>query len=181
PISREIAAAEQVEVRRPQELGGGSWSTIEARSAQGELSSSGITVRVEDEEGCPRYMAAVVRGVTVAPSPDWLVQRLAAVGVRAINNVVDVTNYFLPALGKPMPAFDLARLGSNVVVRRARPGERLTTLDGQDRAAPDEALVIADLDRAGAFAGIMGGTDTEVVDETRDLLLEVASVHPKRV
>lgn len=179
-LAREIAAAEGTQVVRPAELGGGAWASIEAIPARGEASGSGITVRVEDEEGCPRYMAAVVRGVTIGPSPDWLVQRLAAVGVRSINNVVDVTNYCLHAFGQPMHAFDLERLGDTVVVRRGRPGERLVTLDGQDRAVPDDALVIADAGRPVAFAGIMGGRDTEVTEATRDILLEVAYFDPKR-
>lgn len=180
-LAREVAAATNTSMVRPAELGGGEWQSLQSVQGRGELAKDGFTLRVEDEDGCPRYMAAIVRGVKVAPSPDWLVRRLEAVGVRSINNVVDITNYCLHAFGQPMHAFDLARLGDTVVVRAGRPGERLTTLDGQDRAVPDEAVVIADASRPVAFAGIMGGADTEVSGETTDILLEVASFSPKRV
>src|SRR5690606_25390604 len=161
-LARAIAAATGDTVGRPAELGGGDWPALQAAEGRGELASSGFTLRVEDEEGCPRYMAAIVRGVTVGPSPDWLVQRLESVGVRSISNVVDITNYCLHAFGQPMHAFDLAKLGDTVVVRRARKGERLTTLDGQDRAVPEDSLLIADASSPVAFAGIMGGASTEV-------------------
>ena len=180
-IAREIAAAEGLPVGRPSELGDDEFRAITPLEGRGELSGSGVTVRVEDEVGCPRYMAAVVRGVTVGPSPDWLVQRLAGVGARSINNVVDITNYCLHAFGQPMHAFDLDRLGDSVVVRQARPGERLTTLDGVDRAAPEGSLLIAGASRGVAFAGIMGGADSEVVKDTRNILLEVATFEPKLV
>lgn len=180
-LAREIAAATGDTVGRPAELGGGDWPALQAAEGRGELASSGFTLRVEDEEGCPRYMAAIVRGVTVGPSPDWLVQRLESVGVRSISNVVDITNYCLHAFGQPMHAFDLAKLGDTVVVRRARKGERLTTLDGQDRAVPEDSLLIADASSPVAFAGIMGGASTEVSGETRDILLEVATFSSRSV
>jgi phenylalanyl-tRNA synthetase beta chain len=145
-------------------------------------SSGGVTVRVEDHEGCPRYTAAVIRGVTVRPSPEWLVQRLESVGLRAINSIVDVTNYLLYGYGQPMHAFDLARLtGSAVVVRRARPGEKITTLDRIERALDASMTVIADAERAIAVAGIMGGRASEVTVSTTDVLLEVAYFTPRNV
>ncbi len=132
-------------------------------------------IAIEDFEGCPRYAARVVRGVRVGPSPDWLRQRLEAIGLRSINNVVDVTNFILWELGQPLHAFDLATLaGSAIVVRRARAGEKLLTLDGQERELTPEMLVIADAERAVALAGVMGGLETEVTDATRDILLESA-------
>jgi phenylalanyl-tRNA synthetase beta chain len=125
-------------------------------------------------------MAAVIRGVQVGPAPDWLVRRLDAVGVRSISNVVDATNYVLHELGQPVHAFDLRKLtGGRVVVRKARPKEKLTTLDGVDRVLPDGAVVIADGDRAHAVAGVMGGGDSEVTGETQDILIEVASFDPR--
>jgi phenylalanyl-tRNA synthetase beta chain len=146
-----------------------------------EGTTGGVTVRIEDTDGCPRYLAAVVRGVRVGPSPDWLVRRLDGVGVRSINNIVDVTNFMLFGFGQPMHAFDAKRLaGPAIVVRRARPGETLVTLDGVERALTDEMCVIADAARAQALAGVMGGRDSEVTNETTDVLLEVAAFNPRR-
>lgn len=132
------------------------------------------TVTIEDPVGCPRYAGQVVK-VTVGPSPAWLAERLLAAGVRPISNVVDVTNYVLLEIGQPMHAFDLDRLaGRGVRVRRARPGETLTTLDGEARTLAPDMLVIADAERPQAIAGVMGGADSEVSDRTRLVLLESA-------
>lgn len=138
----------------------------------------GVRVTVERDTRTRRYIGAVVKGVQVGPSPSWLVQRLEAVGVRAINNVVDATNYVLHELGQPVHAFDLAKLGGAVSVRAARKGESLTTLDGVTRALPAQAVVIAGGDAAHAIAGVMGGRDSEVTNDTRDLFIEVASFDP---
>ncbi len=179
-LARELAALAGVALRRPDELGAPPPLPAAAAGAR-EAAAGGVTVRVDDAEGCPRYCAAVIRGVRVGPSPDWLVQRLAGVGARSINNVVDATNYALHGLGQPVHAFDLARLaGATVVVRRAGDGERLTTLDGAERTLGPDALVIADAERAQAVAGVMGGRDSEVVDATTDVLLEVAYFDPRR-
>ncbi len=137
---------------------------------------------VEDADGCPRYCARVIRGVRVGPSPPWLASRLAACGVRPINNVVDATNYVLLDLGQPLHAFDLELLaGREVRVRRASPGETLRTLDGFERLLAEDDVVIADARRPIALAGIMGGADTEIRAETRHVLLESATFHPQRV
>jgi phenylalanyl-tRNA synthetase beta chain len=139
-------------------------------------------VEVEDWDGCPRYVARVVRGVKVGPSPDWLRARLESIGQRSINNVVDVTNFLLWEMGQPLHAFDLAKLeGRRIVVRRARPGERLVTLDGAERKLDPEMLVIADAVRPVALAGVMGGADSEVTDATTDVLIESAHFDRKRV
>lgn len=151
-----------------------------AQRVDAQGSTAGIAVSVEPDTKTRRYMGAVLTGVTIGPSPEWLVQRLHAVGVRAINNVVDATNYVLHELGQPIHAFDLDKLGGRaVVVRRARKGERLVTLDGTARDLPAEAVVIADASVAQAVAGIMGGRDSEVTDTTRDLFIEVASFDPR--
>jgi phenylalanyl-tRNA synthetase beta chain len=127
-------------------------------------------------------MGVVIRGVKIGPSPEWLVRRLESVGSRSINNVVDASNYVLHELGQPTHAFDLAKLaGESVIVRRARPGERITTLDGVERTLRDTMVVIADAERAQAIAGIMGGRDSEVTDATTDIFLEVANFEPKRI
>ena len=133
-----------------------------------------IPVRIEAPDLCPRYAAQVFE-VRVGPSPDWLTRRLEAAGVRPINNVVDVTNYVMLEIGQPMHAFDLDRLsGAALVIRRARPGERLRTLDGVDRALDDDTLVIADDERAVAIGGVMGGQDSEISAATTRMVLESA-------
>lgn len=179
-VAREAAALTGVALQQPPELQG--FAALPAAvSGLTEASADGVTVRIADSDGCPRYCAAVIRGVRVGPSPEWLVRRLEGVGARSINNVVDATNYCLHGLGQPMHAFDLGRLGATVVVRAAREGERLTTLDGTERTLRDGALVIADADRPVAIAGVLGGRDTEVDEGTTDVLLEVAYFTPGRV
>jgi phenylalanyl-tRNA synthetase beta chain len=140
-----------------------------------------LDVRIEDPELCPRYCAQVFE-IRVGPSPTWLTDRLTAGGVRPINNIVDVTNYVMLELGQPMHAFDLERLGGRaLVIRRARKGERLTTLDGLDRELTSEMLVIADADRPSAIGGVMGGRDSEIGGSARLIALESAFFHPPSV
>ena len=140
-----------------------------------------VRVALEDAEGSPRYCGVVIRGVKVAPSPQWLVDRITAVGGRPINNVVDATNFMLHGFGQPMHAFDVSKLaGKAVIVRQARAGERLVTLDGVERVLTPSITVIADAERAQALAGIMGGRDSEVTQETTDIFLEVANFDPRR-
>jgi phenylalanyl-tRNA synthetase beta chain len=132
-------------------------------------------VRIEAPDLCPRFTARVISDVRVGPSPAWLQARLRAVGLRPISNVVDATNYVMWELGQPLHAFDHATVaGATIVVRRARPGEVLTTLDGQPRALDPSMLVISDPERAIAVAGVMGGGSTEVTGETTRVLLESA-------
>jgi len=139
-------------------------------------------VEVVEPALCSRYVARVVRGITVTESPDWLKRRLERCGVRPINAVVDVTNYVLLELGQPLHAFDLALLsGRKIVVRRAAPGERLTTLDGEAREIDPATLVIADGTRAVALAGIMGGANSEISASTSELLIESAHFDPLTV
>ncbi len=143
--------------------------------------ATGVKISLEAPDLCPRYAAAVAE-VTIGPSPAWLASRLHACGVRPINNIVDVTNYVLLELGHPMHAFDLEKLGGQSIrIRRATPGERITTLDGTDRPLDPEMLVIADADRAQAVAGVMGGGLSEVSDRTKTIVLESACFNPKSV
>jgi phenylalanyl-tRNA synthetase beta chain len=129
--------------------------------------AAGVKVTLEAPDLCPRYAAAVV-DVTIGPSPAWLASRLQAAGVRPINNVVDVTNYVLLEIGQPMHAFDLAKLaGSELRIRRAKKGETIKTLDGNDRALQPDMLVIADSDTAQAVAGVLGGGRSEVCSRAR--------------
>ena len=140
-----------------------------------ERTADAARIVIEDYEGCPRFAARVVRGVQVGPSPDWLRRRLESIGQRSINNVVDVTNFVLWELGQPLHAYDLAKVaGGMLVARRARTGERLVTLDGQERALGPEILVIADAERPVGLAGVMGGLESEVTEATRDVLIEGA-------
>jgi phenylalanyl-tRNA synthetase beta chain len=181
-VARELSAITGVKLAAPQELA--DLPTPANNLAQGAQAASagGIAVRVDDSADCPRYMAAVISGVTVCPSPAWLREAVEAVGGRSINNVVDATNYMLHGFGQPMHAFDKAKLGgAGIVVRRAKAGETLVTLDGVTRKLDPEMLVIADAERATALAGVMGGKDSEVTDATTDLVLEVATFEAKRV
>lgn len=147
-----------------------------------EASIDGVTVRLEDTESCPRYQAVVIRGVTIGPSPDWLRERLEAVGSRSINNVVDATNYILLGLGQPVHAFDLHKLADQtIVVRPSRAGETLVTLDGTERTIAPGTTMICDAARPVALAGVMGGRDSEVTESTTDILLEVANFSPRFV
>jgi phenylalanyl-tRNA synthetase beta chain len=140
------------------------------------------SVDIEEEEGCPRFAARVVRGVKIGPSPDWLRQRLESIGSRSINNVVDVTNFILWEMGQPLHAYDLAKLEEHrLVVRRARAGETLVTLDGVERRLNPEMMVIADAVRPVGLAGVMGGADSEVTDATTDILIEGAHFDRRRV
>jgi phenylalanyl-tRNA synthetase beta chain len=142
----------------------------------------GFPVRVEDPAGCDRFTAAAVRGFDPnAASPAWMKRRLTLAGIRSISLAVDITNYLMLELGQPMHAWDLGRLAGDLVVRRARPGERLTTLDGADRVLDPEDLVIADDSGVVSLAAVMGGASTEVSDATVDLLFEAAHWDPVTV
>ncbi|HQK31010.1 MAG TPA: phenylalanine--tRNA ligase subunit beta [Phycicoccus sp.] len=151
-----------------------------------EANDSGYAVSLADEapirgrDGCDRYVARIVRGIDVAaPSPTWMTTRLTEAGMRPISLPVDVTNYVMLALGQPLHAFDVKTLGAPIVVRRARTGERLTTLDGQDRALlPEDLLITEGGERVLAIAGVMGGEDSEVTDATTDVLIEAAHFDP---
>jgi len=147
-----------------------------------EASHTGVSVRVEDAVSCPLYIAVIIRGVTVAPSPSWLVKRMESIGVRSINNVVDATNYVLHGLGQPVHAFDLATLaGQSIVVRATRNGESIVTLDGVTRVIAAGTTVICDAERPVALAGVMGGLASQVTSATKDVLLEVAVFEPRFV
>ena len=146
----------------------------------GEDVAGAVTVEVPDAARCPRYTARVIDNVKVGPSPEWLAERVTAAGGRSINNVVDVTNYILYLYGQPLHAFDFAKVASadgcaHIVVRAAADGEHLTTLDGEDRALTEDMTVIATPERAVALAGVMGGENSEVTEETTCVLLESAA------
>ena len=171
-IAREAAALAGASVTLPD-------STAKSVGGKAEEFTS---VSIEDADLCPRYAARVVRGVRIAPSPEWLVKRLQAIGQRPINNVADITNFVMHEMGQPLHAFDLATLDEKrIVVRRARAGDKFKTLDGVERALDEQMLVIADASRAVAVAGVMGGEETEISNATTDVLIESAYFDPQSV
>ena len=159
---------------------GGSLRKPEFQLQEGsKAASEAFTVSIADPDLCGRYCARYIAGVKIGPSPDWLKKRLEAVGVRSINNVADITNYVMMELGHPMHAFDADKLGGRqIIVRRAELDEKLTTLDGVERALNPSILVIADANRPVALAGIMGGGESEITSSTTNVLLESAYFNP---
>jgi len=177
-IAREISAVTGNPLKLPQ---------IKLNEAGNRIEEL-VAVRIEDAELCPRYTARVVRGVKIAPSPDWLKGTLEKVGIRSINNVVDVTNYVMLETGQPLHAFDyhlLAEAGGDtcpaIVIRRASAGEKFKTLDGQERTLNTQMLLIADETKAVALAGVMGGQNSEINLNTADVLIESACFKPQSI
>jgi phenylalanyl-tRNA synthetase beta chain len=171
-IAREIAAKLGTKIRCPD---------IAINEGADPVVQS-ISVMVEDAEYCPRYAARYLSGCRIAPSPQWLTKRLKAIGVRSINNVVDVTNLVMMELGQPLHAFDCDLLAERrIVLRRAGEGERFTTLDSQQRILTADDLVICDAARPVALAGIMGGENSEIADTTTNILLESAWFLPSAI
>ena len=174
-LAREVAAATRAEVRQP---------AVAVEEGSGPSSAERFGVDVRDPDLCPRFVGRWVSGVRVGPSPDWVQMRLLAAGQRPISNVVDASNYVMLELGKPIHTFDAASVGTGpegrplVVVRRARDGERLETLDHVGRELTADTLVIADPDRPLAVAGVMGGANSEVSDATTDIVIESAIFDP---
>lgn len=178
-VARELAAVMGGVVKLPEFGRPDAHRPIRPSVLQGVV--DGVTVKLEDPEGAPRYMIAVIRGVKVGPSPAWLAHRVTALGHRPINNVVDATNYILFEINQPLHAFDLGKLrGPAVVVRRAKPSERIVTLDGVQRNLTPEMTVICDAERPTIVAGVMGSAESEVTETTTDLVLECAYFQPTR-
>jgi phenylalanyl-tRNA synthetase beta chain len=139
-------------------------------------------ITLKDTQGCPRYSARIIRGVRISPSPEWMQSRLTAVGVRPINNVVDVTNFVLMETGHPLHAFDFDKLaGHQIIVERAAQGEVFTTLDGKERILTAETLLICDAERPVAIAGVMGGGNSEITGSTTNILIESAWFDPRSI
>jgi phenylalanyl-tRNA synthetase beta chain len=168
-IAREVAAIYRLQLKPVQPK----------LKESAEKTADAVRVEIETPELCGRYTARILRGVKVQPSPDWLRQRLEAMGQKSINNVVDVTNYVMFELGQPMHAYDLDKLNERrIIVRRARAGEKIRTLDGVERALAKDVCVIADAARAIGIGGVMGGADTEIGFSSRNILLEAAWFDP---
>jgi len=166
-IARELSAASGIAIKLPDSV---KKNFMKKTSARGN-----VKIEVVDRHACPRYVGCIMKNVKVGSSPKWLIDRLNAMGVRSVNNVVDITNYALFELGQPLHAFDLDKLkGKRIVVRRARKGESIVTIDGINRVLSPNILVIADEVRPIAVAGIMGGKDTEITSKTSNILIESA-------
>jgi phenylalanyl-tRNA synthetase beta chain len=171
-VAREVATLLGAELKKP----------VAKLAESSTPAASKIAIRIDDGARCLRYAARVVEGVTVKPSPAWMQQRLEACGVRAINNLVDVTNYVMLEYGQPLHAFDLDRIGGGqIVVRTAKGGETLTTLDGKQRKLEADDLLICDATSPLVLAGVMGGATSEVTEKTTRVLLEVATFQPATV
>ncbi len=171
-VAREVAALTGASLRPP---------SGEVRAA-GEPVEGRASAEILAPDLCRRFTLALIEDVTLGPSPSWMAERLAAAGMRPINNLVDVTNYVMLETGQPVHAFDAdAVRDRHAIVRRAEAGERLVTLDGAERRLDPERLVIADRNGSIALAGVMGGLDSEITDSTRNVLLEVANFHPANV
>lgn len=171
-IAREIAVLTGKPLRLPQI----------SLSETATKTSAVTAVEIRNPELCPRYSARIIRGVRIGPSPQWLVERLEAVGQRSVNNVADITNYVMLELGQPLHAFDLNRLrGQRIIVRAAHAGEQMTTLDGEARQFTEQMLVIADAERAVAIGGVKGGADSGITEATTDVLLEAAYFTPTQI
>ncbi len=165
-VAREAAPLVGTRMRLPEARVGG----------DGPATCESVKISIEDPDLCGRYVGIVVRGVEIKDSPEWMQQRLLKAGMRPINNIVDITNYVMLELGQPLHAFDLNLLrGSQIVVRTARAGEKIVSIDNTERILDSDMLVIADSDRPVAIAGVMGGIDSEIGERTKDILLESAN------
>ena len=164
-IAREAAATFNKEFKPP----------VVTETGNDEDVNDYVKVSVEDTKLCPRYTARVVKNIKIAPSPEWMQRRLAAQGIRPINNIVDITNYVMEEYGQPMHAYDLDTIaGHQIVVKRAEKGQKFVTLDGQERTLDDSVLMICDGEKAIGIAGIMGGENSMITDDVKTMLFEAA-------
>ena len=171
-VARELSGALEIPASLP---------AITLKEEQGIHSKDLIAIDIEDKEKCPRYAARIVKNVQVKESPDWLKQRLTKSGIRPVNNVVDITNYVFLEMGQPLHAFDLDQLNGRIVVRNALDGEKILTLDDNLRSLTKDDLLICDAMEPIAIAGIMGGKNSEVTENTKSILIESAYFCPKSV
>ena len=171
-LAREVAA-----------LTGGTVHLPDASYEETEPSIEGqVSVEIDAPDLCPRYCASLIKGISIGESPRWMQERLISYGMRPINNIVDVTNFVMLEYGQPLHAFDYEKLGGRkIIIRRADEGEEIVSLDGVERVLAGNMLVIADAERAVAVAGVMGGANSEVTEETTTILLESASFNPRSI
>lgn len=187
-VARELASDEGGAVRLAEIPGGPEWARepgdrIEYTVGQSRVASRGVTIEIAEPTLCHRFLGIIIRGVKVGPSPAWLQERLRGMGARPINNVVDATNYVMHELGQPMHAYDLDRVGGgSLTVRLAGESEStFSTLDGEERAIMPSMLMVCDADGPVGIGGVMGGLDSEVEDDTTNVLLEAALWEPKQI
>ena len=174
-VAREVSAYYQNPVRIPQ-------CKVQAKPVDSPNQNCLLSSLHVESSHCPYYTLWSIKGVKIEPSPDWLVQKIESIGLRPINNVVDITNFVLHETGQPLHAFDLKKIsGSSIIVREAREGEKITTLDDQERELSTKMMVIADSEKPLVVAGIMGSVDAEVDNTTSDIVLESAWFHPGSV
>jgi phenylalanyl-tRNA synthetase beta chain len=165
-VAREMAVLYGSELKVP---------SFDISETEGDVSAE-IAVRIEDAEKCPRYTARVLKGAKIGPSPEWMQKRLEAAGIRPISNVVDITNYVMLETGHPLHAFDKNLVsGNQIIVRTAKADEKMNTLDDIERELTESMLVIADAEKPSAIAGVMGGADSEIKDDSSTILLEAAA------
>ena len=164
-IAREAAATFGKEFKFP----------VIKETGNNEKASDYIKVTIKDEKLCPRYIARVVKNVKIGPSPTWMQRRLKGVGIRPINNIVDITNYVMEEFGQPMHAYDLSTIeGNEIIVRTAADGEKFTTLDGREHELSSDILMICDGKKPVGVAGIMGGENSMITDSVKTVLFEAA-------
>jgi len=172
-IAREVSAITNTRLRAPMP------HSVKLSAKRYPLNAKTFKIDIENKKDCPLYIAKIIQGVKVCPSDEWLKRRLELIGCRSINNIVDITNYILFTYGQPLHAFDLDKLtGDKIIVRRAKQGESILTIDGERKMLGPDILVIADSRMPVAIAGVMGGKDTEVNTETKNILLETAIFNP---
>lgn len=170
-LGRETAVSLGKEFKNPRK-------NIDELKIEDKNEIEGLKVEIETPDLCYRYIARLVKNVKIAPSPEWLVRRLNACGIRSINNIVDITNYVMLEMGQPMHAFDINSIeGKHIVVRRAKNGEKITTLDEEERTLDENDLVIADETKPVAIAGVMGGMNSEIEKDTETVVFESASFY----
>ncbi|MCX5657054.1 MAG: phenylalanine--tRNA ligase subunit beta, partial [Candidatus Omnitrophica bacterium] len=175
-IAREVAAITGKKFKLPQEI------AVKVKSKKEKVKNvkhKPLEIKIEDKTGCLRYVGRIIDNIKIGPSPEWMRKKLESVGLRPINNIVDITNYLLFETGQPMHAFDYDKIEEGmIIVRRAKSEEKIVTIDAEERILDRSILVIADKKRAVAVAGIMGGKDTEVSEATKTVLLESACFEP---
>jgi len=172
-VAREVAAFTNKKVNLPH---------VKINESGKQQTKDLVKIKIEYPEGCPRYTARVIKNVKIGPSPDWIKLKLESIGLRSINNVVDVTNFVLNELGQPLHAFDYDKIeGNQIIVKNSQPGSKFTTLDEKERKLPENTVMICDAKREVAIGGIMGGMNSEVSDVTTNILLESAYFAPVNI
>ena len=170
-LGREVAVSLGKEFKNPRK-------NIDEKKIEDKKEIEGLSVEIEAPDLCYRYIARVVKNVKIGPSPEWMVRRLKACGIRSINNIVDITNYVMLEMGQPMHAFDINSIeGKHITVRRAKNGEKIITLDEEERILDDNDLVIADIEKPVAIAGVMGGLNSEIEENTETVVFESATFY----